>query len=121
MIRPLSPDEAAFIKNLLSLCELPYKNTQPIDELPVKEIEDGGMGSFEFFEETLPERVYGKAILAATTYDLDGRKVMVEIAVDTDDYLYQLTAVTEDGQPLLFPLGSLGVFSDVSSPPNVAE
>lgn len=119
MIRPLSPDEAAFIKNLLSLCELPYKSTQPIANLPIKEVDDGGMGSFEFLEETLPERVYGKTILAATTYDLDGRKVMIEIAVDTEDYLYQLTAVTEDGKPLLFPLGSLGVFSDLSSPPKV--
>jgi hypothetical protein len=48
MIRPLSPDEAAFIKNLLSLCEVPYKSTQPIEELSINEIDDGGMGSFEF-------------------------------------------------------------------------
>ena len=100
MIRPLSPDEAAFIKNLLSLCEVPYKTTQPIDELPVKEIDDSGMGSFEFVEEALPERTLGQAILAATTYDLDGRKVTIEITVDGEGYLYQLTAATEDGQPL---------------------
>jgi hypothetical protein len=121
MIRLLSPDEAAFIKNLLSLCELPYKNTQPIDELSIKAIEDGGMGSFEFVEEAEAERTLGQAILAATTYDLDGREVMIEITVDSEGYLYQLTAATEDGKPLLFPLGSLGVFSEVSTPARVAE
>jgi hypothetical protein len=121
MIRPLSPDEAAFLKNLLSLCEVPYKSTQPIEELSINEIDDGGMGSFEFLEDKLSERQVGQAILAATTYDLDGRTIRVEITVDAEGYLYQLTAVTEDGKPLLFPLGSLGVYSDVSSPAKAAE
>lgn len=117
MIRPLAPDEAAFINNLLSLCQVPYQSTQPIEEYSIKEIDDGGMGSIEFIEETRSERVFAKTILAANTYDLDGRKIMIEITVDTDGYLYQLMAATEDGKPLLFPLGSLGVFSDYRSPP----
>ena len=76
-----------------------------LSNIDVIDLDDGGMGSIEFVREGL-DREFGTAILNAVTYDIDDRKIMIELSVDSEDYLYQLDAFTEDFLPLKADLGA---------------
>ena len=92
--------------------------TQAVGKISVDviDLDDGGMGSIEFVREGL-DREFGTAILNAVTYDIDDRKIMIELSVDSEDYLYQLDAFTEDFLPLKADLGANIKINDFHSPP----
>lgn len=113
--RLLKPTELNLISILLGLCQLPYKLDLPLSETPVIDlVDDGGMGSFEFVCGSSDDRRFGEPLIQAETYDTDGRKIMLELSVDMQGYLYQLDSWTADWGPLVDPLGTITMLENVS-------
>lgn len=101
---------------LLSESNLESKILDFLSDTDVTDLDDGCMGSIEFIRENV-HREFGLAILNAVTYDIDNRKVMLELSVDKEGCLYQLDAFTEDFLPLKAPLGVNLKIDDFHSPP----
>ena len=115
-MRKLNENEKELIALLLSKSNLNFKMLNDLSNIDVIDLDDGGMGSIEFVREGL-DREFGTAILNAVTYDIDDRKIMIELSVDSEDYLYQLDAFTEDFLPLKADLGTNTKINDFHSPP----
>ncbi|MFC0821213.1 DUF6984 family protein [Moraxella marmotae] len=112
--RFLKNNELKVIKYLLSFVKLPYKINTPIKKILVTDLNDGGMGSFEFFGKTKSKRTFGMPLIEADTYDIDGRKVMLQLSVDNEGYLYQLDSWTSDFNPLVGDLGAVFIFENIN-------
>ena len=115
-MRKLNENEKELIALLLSKSNLNFKMLNDLSNIDVIDLDDGGMGSIEFVREGL-DREFGTANLNAGTYDIDERKIMIELSVDSEDYLYQLDAFTEDFLPLKADLGANIKINDFHSPP----
>lgn len=115
-IRKLYDSERKLIVLLLSGSNLDFKILDFLSDTDVTDLDDGCMGSIEFIRENV-HREFGLAILNAVTYDIDNRKVMLELSVDKEGCLYQLDAFTEDFLPLKAPLGVNLKIDDFHSPP----
>ncbi|OOR89777.1 hypothetical protein B0181_06105 [Moraxella caviae] len=112
--RPLSPTELNLVLNLLAFCKYPYHLELPIEQTLVFDLtDDGGMGSFEFVREHIHDRQYAKPLIQAETYDTDGRKIMLEISIDEQGYLYQMDSWVADFNPLVSPLGTVTVLENI--------
>ncbi|MDY6451643.1 hypothetical protein SKM54_12300 [Acinetobacter faecalis] len=115
-MRKLLDNEKELISQILSKSKIEFKICTDISEMYVVDLDDGGMGSIEFCNGQ-GSRDFGTAILNAIAYDVDNRKVMIEISIDSEGYLYQLDAFTEDYLPLKASLGTSLKITDFSSPP----
>ena len=115
-MRKLNENEKKLITLLLSKSNLNFKMLNDLSNIDVIDLDDGGMGSIEFFRKE-SDREFGTAILNAVAYDIDDRKIMIELSVDSEDYLYQLDAFTEDFLPLKADLGANIKINDFHSPP----
>jgi len=118
-MRKLYKTEIDLINLLLSKVKISFKLPSNFHDLNVIDLKDGGMGSIEFVCNNINTRSFDKAILEAIAYDIDGRKVMLEISIDSNGYLYQLDAFTEDFSQLKAPLGTNLKITNFNSPPYV--
>lgn len=115
MIKGISVGECWIVNNILKLSNIDYHTLLVAETTLIKELNDGGMGSFEFIKNSPGDRVFGSAILEAITYDIDGRKVMLELSIDNDGDLYQLDSFTEDFEPLKAPLGTIKKLDNINA------
>lgn len=115
-MRKLCDSEQNLIGLLLSKSNIEFKFTNNLPNLYVIDLDDGGMGSLEFIREK-NDREFGLVILDAVVYDIDKRKIMIEISIDSEGYLYQLDSFTEDFLPLKAYLGTNTQIDDFHSPP----
>ena len=115
-MRKLNENEKKLITLLLSKSNLTFNMPNDLSNMDVVDLDDGGMGSIEFFRKE-SDREFGTAILNAVAYDIDDRKIMIEISIDSENFLYQLDAFTEDFLPLKADLGANIKINDFHSPP----
>lgn len=114
-LRFLTQSELRLVEYLLSLCHMPYKHDLPIAETPIIDLtHDCGMGSVEFFRACNYRRKFGRALIEVDTFDVDGRRVMLQLCIDQHGYLYQLDSFTADFGPLIKPLGEVFVFENIN-------
>lgn len=113
-LRFLCESELLLISKLLDLCTVSYKLQSSLEQILVFDLtDDGGMGSLEFFYDSDFVREFDKPLIQAETYDTDGRKIMLELSLDNDGYLYQLDSWTSDFNPLISPLGTLNILENI--------
>jgi predicted peptidase len=108
--------EQRLISLLLSKCEVEFNQNINLSDVYVIDLSDGGMGSLEFLHGR-ENRDFGAAILDAVAYDIDHRKIFIQLSIDTKGNLYQLDAFTEDYLPLKASLGTNLTITDFHSPP----
>lgn len=118
--RLLTSFEINLLSNLISNVKVPFNHIDDLNKKFILLLTDGQMGSFELISEKT-KRQFGKAIIEATTLDIDGRKVFLELSIDTEGDLYQLDVFTEDFNPLKGVLGETGALFDIFSPPLIKQ
>lgn len=119
-MRKLHKVEYGLISKLLSCSNESFLVEEALSDMNVIDLDDGEMGSLEFILEKIDRR-FGATILEAIIRDIDGRKVMLELSVDDNGYLYQLDSFTEDFCPLKAELGTNPFVEELHSPPKSIE
>ncbi|WP_298332919.1 hypothetical protein [Asticcacaulis sp.] len=98
-LRRLRSPEVALVKELLSKCSSLHLIDGGLDNVMVRDMNDGGMGSIIFSGEK--NRIIGRKIVDADYCDADG--VLVRISVNLDNFgkLYEIDFWKIDFSPLL--------------------
>ncbi len=99
MQRLLTESEVVLLQDIFSFLEIDSKIIDKLSTTFVKNLNDGGMGSFEFMSPK-DDRLFGQVLIEGFAYNIDGRKVFLELSLDQNGYLYQLDSFTEDLKPL---------------------
>jgi len=99
--RPLRAEEAALINKLLAGTPLEHKLDQPLSEMLVGDMNDGGMGSIQFCSPRAKQRLYGSTIGEGSFVDRDGTLVWVALNLDQSGTLFELDVWKVDFSPLL--------------------
>lgn len=112
--RALSITESDLVLSLLNFAKIPHRLEHPLHQTQVIDLaDDGGMGSFEFCYNTDNHRQLATPLVEAETYDMDGTKVMLQLSLDEQGYLYQLNSWRADFHPLLSPLGTVNILENI--------
>ena len=88
MFRKLKDDEKRLIKKLL----VDVEHINNLDDIIVKPMSDGGMGSLLLFssKKNNENRFFGKQLSEFQFTDIDGINVIASLNVDTDGELFEL-------------------------------
>ncbi len=100
--RKLRPEEKILLQHLITKAQLELSN-QEIDDLLVRNLDDGGMGSLLIFPSAYDnkERLFGKTASECYFLDIDSVKVIASLNLDTDGNLYELDIWKTDFTPLI--------------------
>lgn len=89
MIRPITECEQSIAKSLLEVVGMDVGMFDSQSAVLVRVLDDGGMGSLEFFSEK-EDRVFGKAVSQCSFIDDDGIEVLVTMNLDQYGKPYEL-------------------------------
>ncbi len=88
--RPLHPFERELIARMLMETGFSQEFTDKWESVPVKDLQDGEMGSVRFITSSHLERYFGKVIAQAEYIDEDGVPVSIVINVDQEDEIFEV-------------------------------
>jgi hypothetical protein len=98
--RPLSDNETALIKKLLSGTPSESKGLRQLSKALVQDMSDGNMGSIRFCNPSASERRLGKVVTEGSFRDADGVLVSVTLNADQFGDLFELDLWKVDFSPL---------------------
>jgi len=86
MTREIRQEEIDIVSFLLQL----RKDMTPIDAISdfVFDLDDGGMGSIKFLYNK--EQLFGRELIRAEYFDMDGTEVIISLNIDSEDRLMEL-------------------------------
>lgn len=99
--RHLTEAEAAFLCHLFRHCKSGNEFIFALQDLVVRDMHDGGMGSLYFPSEEDDHRKLGKALVEAEFLDEDDMLVSAVVNLDAAGQLYELDMLKMDCTPLL--------------------
>ncbi|WP_207762377.1 DUF6984 family protein [Niveispirillum lacus] len=98
-LRRLRSSEIALLKELLSKCSSLHLIDGGLDDILVRDMNDGGMGSILFSGDE--NRIIGGSIVDADYFDSDGVLVNISVNVDNSGKIYEVDFWKVDFSPLL--------------------
>ncbi|SEF10757.1 hypothetical protein SAMN04489740_4028 [Arthrobacter alpinus] len=89
MNRPLNEGEILLVNALLANVSDGWRTLTPLEELNVRDMDDGGMGSLRF-EPANTDRHFGRQLVEGWYLDADEIPISVSINIDQFGELYEL-------------------------------
>ena len=97
-LRPLRIEEDLLVRALLEQVSANGNLRQQLDNALVRDMADGGMGSFEFAGDK--NRTLGRCLVEAEYVDCDGVQVSIVLNADQNGRLYELDMWKVDFAPV---------------------